>query len=104
MLHQLDLSEDTAQDEITPQPVVDDERIMANNQPVTRNPMSKSSLKLTLIISVLAIVAGIGTGYGSHKPVAGNQVGEKVQVTQQHATDSVKEGDVFGSTENRRDF
>lgn len=99
MLHQLDLSEDTNQDEITPQAVVDDERLVTNNQPVTTKPMAKSSMKLTLILSVLAIVAGIGTGYGSHKLYAGTSDSATVAVNQQHATDSVKEGDIFGSTD-----
>ncbi|HEX7017402.1 MAG TPA: hypothetical protein VF209_00645 [Patescibacteria group bacterium] len=62
-------------------------------------PMKSSTLKLTLILSAIAIVAGIGTGYGAFR-LQGNASslalpGSNAPI-QQVAEGAVKAGDVFG--------
>lgn len=59
--------------------------------------MKKSYTKLALILSLVAIVAGIGTGFGAYKlqQKTGVSVSNN-QPTQQIAGDVVNAGDIFG--------
>lgn len=108
MLHKLDLSPASS----TPKadPVVDDEQLVANNQPArdfsktspkNQTTMKKNSLVMTVVISLIAIAAGVGTGYGSHKLFATGSSGDAniPSNMEQIPSGTVKEGDVFGSTD-----
>lgn len=103
MLHKLDFN--TNESTPTAQPIVDDERLVANNQPArptatsakVKQPMQKQSLVLTSIICLIAIAAGVGTGFGSHRLFANSAGGGSATPVEQVATGSVKAGDVFGS-------
>lgn len=69
-----------------------------NTQPQV-TPMKNSTLKLTMILGLIAVVAGIGTGYGAFR-LQGNAStlslpGSDANM-QQVAEGSVKAGDVFG--------
>lgn len=109
MLHKLDFSEPGTPEPKTAEPVVDDERLVANNQPsgtetvVTKkpgSPMKKNSLILAVVICLVAIAAGVGTGYGSSRLFAGSEPSRVGNITgdlEQVPTGAVKEGDVFGS-------
>lgn len=108
MLHKLDLSSansDSQTESKTSEPMVDDERLVANNQPAQpvsglgakRSTMKKNSLMITVVICVIAIAAGLGTGYGTHRLFANGGSGGSSGNVEQIATGSVKAGDVFGS-------
>ncbi len=109
MLHKLDFSQPGSDEAQQPEPIVDDERLVTNNQPAHSETstatsgsttMKKQPLALIVIISVLAIAAGIGTGFGSHRLFAGSQaskVGSIAGDLEQVPTGTVKEGEVFGS-------
>lgn len=109
MLHKLDFSQPGSEQTTSTEPVVDDERLVPNNlssysqnsgTPSTQKTMNKNSLMLAIGISLIAIAAGIGTGYGSHKLYAGTETSRVGNISgdlQQIATGTVTEGDVFGS-------
>ncbi len=110
MLHKLDFSEPGTEDTKVTEPVVDDERLVANNQgsyaqtPTrTQTPMNKNSLIVAVVICLVAISAGVGTGYGTHKLFAGSEgsrVGNIAGDLEQVPSGTVKEGDVFGSQDS----
>lgn len=116
-MHKLDLS-DSPEKEVqsstkappvtsktTSKTEVDPKASIADNQdsaplvrPIeTENSMSKSSKAGFIIAAVIAIAAGVGTGYGSFKLFA-HSTGVPTEPIEQVATGSVKAGDVFGST------
>ncbi len=108
MLHKLDFSESSTTESQVAQPVVDDERLVANNQDSssysssstgTSKNMQKKSLIIAIIISVLAITAGVGTGYGSSRLFATSSGGGSTVSgdLEQVPSGTIKEGDVFGS-------
>lgn len=104
MLHKLDFTETNK----TADPVVDDERLMPNNQPTrtstvssSQRSMQKPNATATIILSIIAIAAGVATGFGGHKlfaktPAGAALTGGSAPIAQV-ASGSVKEGDVFGS-------
>ncbi|MBP7768642.1 hypothetical protein KA082_02285 [Candidatus Woesebacteria bacterium] len=107
MLHKLDLtdSQNSVDDRAV---VVDDERLVANNhflrdtaQDNKVQPMNKrNSLIATIVLAVFAIVAGLGTGYGSHKIFAAKATTSSAATPLvQVPTGGIKEGDTFGSTD-----
>ena len=60
-------------------------------------PMQSKQKKIVLISLILiAVIAGIGTGYGAFKLNKKNNVADSPQATQQIAGDNIKAGDVFG--------
>lgn len=68
----------------------------------SHSSMSRSNSKFPIIIAVIAIVAGIFTGFGTYRlqtqagTVPGLNNGEPIQ---QIADDSAKAGDIFGSAD-----
>lgn len=61
--------------------------------------MNKSASKSLVILAVIAVVAGIGTGFGAFKLQAGGSsvsTGPKDSALQQVAGTSIKAGDIFG--------
>jgi hypothetical protein len=108
MLHKLDLTSsesDSSTETKTSQPIVDDERLVANNQPAytatagKKTSMKNNSLVMTIVISVVAIAAGLGTGYGTHRLFANGGGSSTSGNLEQIATGSVKAGDTFGSAD-----
>jgi len=66
----------------------------------TEKTMAKSSHTIGLIIAALiAIVAGVGTGYGSSKLYAKNQGLPTGEIQTVATTGSINAGDVFGSSD-----
>jgi hypothetical protein len=60
---------------------------------------NKKQSKILVALGIIAVVAGIGTGFGVHKITAGSSsvsTGPKNSDLQQVAGESVKAGDVFG--------
>lgn len=101
MLHQLDLSEEKA---VETTPIIDDPRLNSHTlsaQPIKQKqePMKKTAVSMVLVICVIALVAGAGTGWGSFKLFAGKSGDSATGPVpmQQIATGTVKAGDVFGS-------
>ncbi len=60
--------------------------------------MNKKSKKITLIISLMALIAGVSTGFGVHR-LQSQHSGVETEPTQRVAGDQVKAGDVFGLQE-----
>ncbi len=60
--------------------------------------MQKNNMKSILVLGVIAIVAGIGTGFGSYKLSASQGEGTSSDVIAQPTEGSIKKGDVFGSS------
>lgn len=100
-MHKLDLSSPQAD-----QPVVDQHQPINDNQfsaglvkPLeTQKPMSKSSYTGFIVAAIIAVLAGIGTGYGSFKLYAKSTNGSS-SVQQVATAGSIKDGDIFGSTD-----
>jgi hypothetical protein len=110
MLHKLDFSETTAPEAHPPEPVVDDAQLLPNNQPsytqstaTTQTSMHKNSVIIAVILCLIAVSAGVGTGYGTHKLVASSEVSRVGNISgdlEQVPTGTIKEGDVFGSQDS----
>lgn len=84
---------------VDPQPTMDNNQTSATtvSSPSTKQAMAKSSNTGLIIAAIIAIVAGVGTGYGGSKLYAQSQglpTGEMETVATEG---SVKNGDVFGS-------
>ncbi len=61
--------------------------------------MKKNSFKSFVILAVVAVLAGVGTGFGSYKLSASQQAASNPEeVSAQPSAASVKKGDVFGSS------
>lgn len=114
MLHKLELSETKEPKTAEPETAVDstptneDNRTVQDESVVTRpkksTPMKKPSLALVIGLCVVAIAAGVGTGFGSYKLFAGSSSTANTGVPadgeiQQVATGKVSEGEVFGSAD-----
>lgn len=110
----LNLNQGTIKPMLETQPTVDNSPTLADNgnsqtaqnhvlhsfetQPKSM-PMKNTTMKLTAILSVIAIVAGIGTGYGAFR-LQGNAStlalpGSDANI-QQVAEGAIKAGEVFG--------
>ncbi len=102
MLHQLDLSEET---NTTKTPIIDDLKLTQHTAtaPLKRTeqaPMKKTALSMVITICVIALVGGVGTGWGSFKLFAGGKSSINTAApVQQIATGAIKAGDIFGSKE-----
>lgn len=114
MLHKLDLTQaeepKTAEPEtaVDSTPTNDDNRTVQDESVVTRpkksTPMKKPSLALVIGLCIVAVAAGVGTGFGSYKLFAGGSSTANTGVPkdgeiQQVATGKVTEGEVFGSAD-----
>lgn len=64
-----------------------------------KTAMRKKAKKITTVICVIALVAGIGTGFGVYK-LQGQKTSSSNEPIQQVAGEKVKEGDVFGMTDS----
>lgn len=85
------------QEKPVPQPVVDDSAPVQDNQTSTVTPMTKKQRSVTgIIFAVVAILAGVGTGYGTHQLFAGSTGNGSTDVIPV-SEGSIKAGDVFGS-------
>ena len=73
---------------------VDDNLLLEHNREM------KSFSKLFLVLTVVAVLAGVGTGFGSFKLFAKQSSGDinSANLQQLPVAGSVKVGDVFGST------
>lgn len=111
-MHKIDLESETAK---AKDPVLDDTKMVEDNQKpidavvdstVTKNPVSaqmpmtkKTRSYLGILLAVVAIMAGIGTGYGSHRLFAsGSSSGPNDVIPVSEG--SIKAGDVFGSQDD----
>lgn len=101
-LHQLDLDSDSAiSHNQTP---IEDTTLQALDQDSsTESPMpSRTSPKLPILLAVVAVVAGIGTGFGGAKLSANNTSGsllggsETATPIARVAGETINAGDVFG--------
>lgn len=65
-------------------------------------PMTARQKKMMIVLAVVAIVAGVGTGYGAHRlrTQTGGSAASPV-ASQQVAGDEVHNGDVFGITDDK---
>lgn len=94
-MHKLDLAEPT----LDVQTETEDNQAPVHSLEETPN-MNKQTSKLLLVGILLAISAGVATGYGTHKLYFGSQGGSTMssnQKIEQVAGDNIKEGDIFGS-------
>ena len=104
MLHSLDLS-DSPQTTETAETAVDEQTQTGDNRTVLRErsrntpAMKKSPTALIAVLCLVAVAAGVGTGFGSYKLTARGNGSSLTSggTVQQVATGTVKEGDVFGS-------
>lgn len=101
-IHQIDLNQSSSQ---TTDPVVDDALLSNHNQASSDNGMQhqkdvdmKKPKIATVFIFVLALSAGVATGFGSHKLVNKNGSSGETETLTRVAGDSVSDGDVFGSS------
>lgn len=98
----------------TPNPIpVDDPMLVNHNQPSgptvrqysssgSSMPKKQSSVLGLIITIVLATTLGVGTGFAAQKMTAGSTPGssQNTGIVSQLPSDSVKEGDVFGSADD----
>ena len=104
-MHKLDLSEKNTPSQ---KPVVDDALLLEDNDDLNTKStassrMPKPSAKIALTLSVVALIAGVATGFGTYQlsassgsPLGGGSVEPIQQVAEEG---SVSVGDVFGSTD-----
>lgn len=63
-------------------------------------PMKKSTQKLTMIIAIVAVIAGVGTGYGGYKlssqSASSIKLGKQDELERVATSDQIQVGDVFG--------
>lgn len=104
-MHKLSLTQmpESTQTQVDASPAMTDTIASSNNTPAStyQEPsMPKPSKAPILVLAVVAILAGVATGFGTHKLSAGTSSGEAPgpDPVQKVAGDSVKAGDVFGST------
>jgi hypothetical protein len=79
----------------------DDNQISAQPQVHTINletpsDMKQTQLKSFLVLAVVAILAGVGTGFGSYKLSASQSPSTAETTSVQPEASSVKKGDIFG--------
>lgn len=79
----------------TNETAVDDNLVLEHNREM------KSFSKLFLVLTVVAVLAGVGTGFGSFKLFAKPSSGsmDNANLQQLPTAESLKVGDVFGSTD-----
>jgi hypothetical protein len=94
-LNELDESQSTARSYQNP---VDTTNDLSQNQPSTMKQFIQKNLKLYLVLGVVAVVAGVGTGYGGYKLQAqsGSPSGQSGNEIQKVAGPTISVGDVFG--------
>lgn len=64
--------------------------------------MRKSHLKFTAVLALVAVIAGVGTGWGATRLQGKTSLpGQGPQPIQQVATGTVKAGDVFGVADEK---
>lgn len=101
--HQLNLSDEVtvAPDQPTAlnQPHIDDPLLSLQNQPPSQTMKKRSPTSLLMTV-VITVILGVGTGYllNQQIPAAGFP-GSSATPVSQVATGSIKNGDVFGSTD-----
>jgi hypothetical protein len=85
---------------VDPQPTMNNNQGSASTvKPVhTATSMRKTSSTGFIIVAIIAIVAGIGTGYGSSKLYAKSQ-GLDTNIQKVATEGSIQNGDVFGSAD-----
>lgn len=102
-IHQLDLN---AIENNQSDPVVDDSLLSNHNSSFgtdiqTATAMKKKSSLSTILLFTTAVVAGIATGFGSHKLTAktNSDTSSDTPALSQVAGNSIKDGDIFGSND-----
>lgn len=104
-MHKIDLDTSNQTTKPTENAPVDPQPAMNNNQVSTtsvrstekRTTMSKPSPTAFIIFAIVAIAAGIGTGYGGSKLYAKSQGLPSGDIQQVATAGTIKNGDVFGS-------
>jgi hypothetical protein len=104
-MHRLNLNKttpNTTEIPVDEQPLYEDNQL--SSQPLVRQvqlentqPMQKK-LQPLLILGVVAVVAGIGTGFGSYKLSASQSAPSSEAVTAQPVAGAINKGDIFGSS------
>ncbi len=106
-MQRLDLStptQESSNPERDAQPPVDVSTIPNDNQSSVYSqktePMAKKRNPLVLALSIVAVLAGVATGFGGHKLSANSSFGgNSAEPLQQVAGETVNKGDVFGSSD-----
>ncbi len=84
------------------QPVVDPTEQINDNQVSPMKKLNKFLKKPIVMFGIIAILAGVGTGYAANRMVHSNDTGvPKDGVIKRVAEDDVKAGDVFGSADEQ---
>lgn len=105
-MHKLDLINNSSTETPNPtEPIVDETVAGADNQrplPTQDSSVKKVNQKMIIGLSIFAVVAGIATGYGTHRLTASSGSSNTLpggQQISQIAGDQVFAGEVFGSTD-----
>lgn len=112
-MHHLDLENQTTTPKTTTTPPLDEQAAPADNQvshkpqlhrveldqPEKTDSMKMKNARMFAVLAVVAILAGIGTGFGSYKLSAKQTTDTSSDVSVQPTAGSVKKGDVFGSSD-----
>lgn len=68
-----------------------------NDQVENISPMKNKQMKLLVVFAVIAVIAGVGTGYAGYKVIGGGpSSGQKGAQIQPAAEGQIKVGDTFG--------
>jgi hypothetical protein len=110
-MHKIDLTNSTQTDAtiapevsntpVDPQPAMDNNLTSTSSvKPIQRqSTMPKSSKSGLIIAAIVAIVLGVGTGYGSSKLYAKNMGLPSGEIQKVATTGNVNNGDIFGSAD-----
>jgi hypothetical protein len=91
----------------TNKPLVDSrsnlsDNVASSSPSRTDTDMKKFSSKFFIALILVAVVAGIGTGFGSYQLLAKSGVSQnETETLPQVAGDVIKKGDVFGSSDDK---
>lgn len=102
-MHKLSLTDPATESSLDSTPISSQEpqSSYAAQSVLGKKPMKKSSPTAMLVPVIIAIILGVATGFGGSKLSAKQPSGKTSDGTtvQRHPGDSIKNGDVFGSTD-----